>query len=124
MDELKETSRAARFAQKDPLVEYKLGAYDQFENLILGINEDVTSYLAKGTIMFADGSSLSEAKEQKVNMGQTNKSQEEIMRRRAAMAAGRENRRPETFKREEKKVGRNEPCPCGSGKKYKQCHGK
>ena len=124
MDELKETSRAAQFAQKDPLVEYKLGAYDQFENLILGINEDVTSYLAKGTIMFADGSSLSEAKEQKVNMGQTNKSQEEILRRRAAMAAGRENRRPETFKREEKKVGRNEPCPCGSGKKYKQCHGK
>lgn len=124
MDELKETTRAASFAQKDPLVEYKLGAYDQFENLILSINEDVTSYLTKGTIMFADGSTLSEAKEVKVNMGETNKSQEEIARRKAAQSAGRRATTPSTFKRDEKKVGRNEPCPCGSGKKYKQCHGK
>ena len=88
MDELKETSRAASFAQKDPLVEYKLGAYSQFENLILSINEDVTSYLSKGTILFADGSKLTEAKQERVNMGQTNKSPEEIAQRRAAMSAG------------------------------------
>lgn len=124
MDELKETSRAASFAQKDPLVEYKLGAYSQFENLILSINEDVTSYLSKGTILFADGSKLTEAKQERVNMGQTNKSPEEIAQRRAAMSAGQRQSKPATIKREDKKVGRNEPCPCGSGKKYKQCHGK
>ena len=123
MDELKETSRAASFAQKDPLVEYKLGAYKQFENLILSINEDVTSYLSKGTILFADGSKLTEAKQERVNMGETNKSPEEIAQRRAAMSAGQRQSKPATVKREDKKVGRNEPCPCGSGKKYKQCHG-
>ena len=74
--------------------------------------------------MFADGSTLSEAKEEKVNMGETNKTQEEMARRKAAQSAGRRATTPSTFKRDEKKVGRNEPCPCGSGKKFKQCHGK
>merc|ERR1712224_777590 len=93
MDELKETSRAASFAQKDPLVEYKLGAYTQFENLVLSINEEVTSYLSKGTILFADGSTLTEAKQEKVNMGETNRSAEEIARRKAAMSVGQRSSR-------------------------------
>jgi len=44
--------------------------------------------------------------------------------KRAAASAGRQRQKVETVRREQPKVGRNEPCPCGSGKKYKQCHGK
>ncbi len=119
MDELKETSRAASFAQKDPLVEYKLGAYNQFENLILSINEEVTSYLSKGTILFADGSTLTEAKQEKINMGETNKSAEEIARRKAAMSAGQRSSKPTTVKREEKKVGRNDVVTIRRGEEVK-----
>ena len=49
---------------------------------------------------------------------------EDVARRRAAEGVSQQRSKPETFKRVTQKVGRNEPCPCGSGKKYKQCHGK
>jgi preprotein translocase subunit SecA len=124
MDELKDSVQAASFEQKDPLVIYKMEAYELFEQLIMSINEEVTSYLSKGTIRFSDGSTLEQAKEQRTDMSktQTNRS-EEAARRRAAEGVSRRPK-PQTFKRTEKKVGRNDPCPCGSGKKYKHCHGK
>ena len=129
MDELKESVQAASFEQKDPLVVYKMEAFNLFEELVYQINEQATSYLAKGTLVFRDGRSLEEAKEQKTDLSKvsTNKREEDGSRRAAkaaAAAAGQGRRKPETFKRMEKKVGRNEPCPCGSGKKYKQCHGR
>ncbi len=125
MDELKESVQAASFEQKDPLVVYKMEAYKLFEQLIYKVNENVTSYLANGKLVFPQGNNLQEAKQQKTDLSkvQTNR-KEEDPRKRAAAAAGGRRAKPETFKREVKKVGRNEPCPCGSGKKYKQCHGK
>ena len=126
MDELKDSSQAASFEQKDPLVVYKMEAFNLFEDLIFGINEDVTSYLSKGTLVF-NGRSLEEAREQKTDLRgtSTNRTDETpaAMRQRQA-AEGVSRQKVETFKRVEKKVGRNEPCPCGSGKKYKQCHGR
>lgn len=128
MDELKDSSQAASFEQKDPLVVYKMEAFKLFEGLILEINESVTSYLAKGGL--ALNKEVQQAREQKTNLKatRTNKAMDEgeRMQRAAAQSAGRGGRRakPETFKREEKKVKRNDPCPCGSGKKYKQCHGR
>jgi preprotein translocase subunit SecA len=124
MDELKDSVQAASFEQKDPLVIYKMEAYELFEQLIMSVNEEVTSYLSKGTIRFSDGSTLEQAKEQRTDMSktQTNRS-EEAARRRAAEGVSRRSK-PQTFKRTEKKVGRNDPCPCGSGKKYKHCHGR
>jgi len=127
MDELKEAVQAASFEQKDPLVVYKMEAYKLFETLIYDINEKVTSYLLRGNIEFSDGSNLEQAREQKTDLSktQTNRREEDVRAQRAAQNAGRGQRsKPQTFKREQKKVGRNEPCPCGSGKKYKQCHGK
>jgi preprotein translocase subunit SecA len=129
MDELKDSSQSASFEQKDPLVIYKMEAYNLFEQLIFEINEEVTSYLSKGTLVFADGTTLEEAREMRTDMSrtQTNKQQEQenLARRRAASSAGRGGRQKvQTFKRSEKKIGRNDPCPCGSGKKYKKCHGK
>ena len=68
---------------------------------------------------------LKEAKIQKTDLSNTKMSRSEQAMKQAAANAGRPQRQKvETFKRTEKKVGRNEPCPCGSGKKFKQCHGK
>ncbi len=127
MDELKESVQAASFEQKDPLVVYKMEAYELFEQLVYKINEEVVSYLLKGKLMIEqEGNNIQEAKEQKTDLSnvKTNRSPEEEAQRRAAMSAGREATRVETVKRTERKVGRNEPCPCGSGKKYKHCHGR
>ncbi|MCB0593040.1 MAG: SEC-C domain-containing protein, partial [Phaeodactylibacter sp.] len=123
MDELKDSVQAASFEQKDPLVVYKMEAYNLFEQLIFEINEDVTSYLSKGTLIFADGRTLEEAREQRTDLSKvrTNRSEEEA---RAAAEGVSRRAKPQTFKRVEKKVGRNDPCPCGSGKKYKHCHGR
>ncbi|MCB0563378.1 MAG: preprotein translocase subunit SecA [Phaeodactylibacter sp.] len=123
MDELKDSVQAASFEQKDPLVIYKMEAYNLFEQLIFDINEEVTAYLSKGTIVFADGRTLEEAREQRTDMSkvQTNRSEEQA---RAAAEGVSRRSRPQTFKRVEKKVGRNDLCPCGSGKKYKHCHGR
>lgn len=127
MDELKDSSQAASFEQKDPLVVYKMEAYKLFEGLIIETNESVTSYLAKGGL--ALNQNVEQAREQKTNLKatRTNKTADEgeRMQRAAAQSAGQGQRqKPETFKREEQKVKRNDPCPCGSGKKYKQCHGR
>ncbi len=127
MDELKESSQAASFEQKDPLVIYKMEAYELFEQLVYRINEQVSSYLAKGFIPVQQREDIREAKTQRTDMSrvQTNRTEEDNARRAAAASAGRAAAaKPETFRRTEKKVGRNEPCPCGSGRKYKHCHGK
>ena len=125
MDELKEAVQAASFEQKDPLVVYKMEAFNMFEQLIFEINEDVTAYLSKGTLAFSDGSTIEQAREQRTDLSKTSTNRtEDNARRRAAQTAGQRKSKPETFKRQERKVKPNELCPCGSGKKYKKCHGK
>ena len=124
MDELKESSQAASFEQKDPLVIYKMEAYELFEQLIYRINERVTSYLLKGSVVFRDGRTLEEAKQQRTDMSKVRMTRQQQAARAAAEGVSKKSAKPETFKRTEKKVGRNDPCPCGSGKKFKQCHGK
>jgi len=127
MDELKDSSQAASFEQKDPLVVYKMEAYKLFESLIMEINESVTSYLAKGGL--AINTNVQQAREEKTNLKatRTNRAADEgeRMQRAAAQSVGQSaaQQKPETFRRDDKKVGRNDLCPCGSGKKYKQCHG-
>ena len=126
MDELKESAQAASFEQKDPLVVYKMEAYELFEGLVYKINQDVCSYLSRGSLLIQGNDEVREAREQKTDLSKirTNRT-EEIARKAAAAAAGRRSDTVvETVKREEPKVGRNDPCPCGSGKKFKQCHGK
>lgn len=126
MDELKESVQAASFEQKDPLVIYKMEAYELFEQLVYSINEQMTSYLSKGKILLADGRDLEEAREQKTDMSNTQTSRSENPEQAAARAAaeGVSRRKQETVRRSDPKVGRNDACPCGSGKKYKHCHGR
>jgi preprotein translocase subunit SecA len=122
MDELKDSVQAASFEQKDPLVIYKIEAYELFEKLIYRINEEVGSYLMKGKLV-VDGRELEEARVVSTDMSRTKTSREDRSARAAAEGVSQQSR-PETVKRSQPKVGRNDPCPCGSGKKYKQCHGK
>lgn len=125
MDDLKEAVQAASFEQKDPLVVYKMEAYNQFEQLITVVNEEVAAYLAKGSLLL-ENRPLAPAKEKRRDMSrlQTGRSAAAEAARAAAESVSQSSGKPETVVRTEKKVGRNDPCPCGSGKKYKHCHGK
>ncbi len=124
MDELKESVQAASFEQKDPLVIYKVEAYNLFEQLVYDMNESVTSYLSKGALPEISAP-VQQARERRVDTSKvrTNRSAEEMARAAVEASAG-EPVRQETVRRMEKKVGRNDLCPCGSGKKFKHCHGK
>lgn len=126
MDELKESVQAVSFAQKDPLVQYKLKGYDLFQDMFMEVNQLVTSYLSKGTLIFSDGTTLEQAREQRAletMRTQTSRSEDEQRQRVAAESASASREKVSPIRRDPK-IGRNDPCPCGSGKKYKQCHGK
>ncbi len=126
MDELKDSVQSASFEQKDPLVIYKMEAFNLFEGLVHNINSDVVSFLLKGQLMIGSPEEVKEAKEQKTSQRgvKTSRNSGEDAQRRAAASAGQSRKPVETFKRTTQKTKRNDPCPCGSGKKYKQCHGK
>ncbi len=136
MDELKESVQSASFEQKDPLIIYKMEAFKLFEDLVYRINEEVTSYLSQGMLAMPANQQVQQAREpQRVDMSKMRVSRpgegssgapvtEEAARARAAAEAASQPVRQETIKHNEPRVGRNDPCPCGSGKKYKQCHGK
>jgi len=126
MDELKSATSLASFEQKDPLVVYKMEAYKLFEGLVQQVNQATTAYLAKGDLVLQDPKDVQEARTPKKPVSAsttTNRSQEEAAARRAAEGVSRPQK-VETFQRQEAKVKRNDMCPCGSGKKFKHCHGK
>ncbi|MEM8586352.1 MAG: SEC-C metal-binding domain-containing protein, partial [Bacteroidota bacterium] len=131
MDDLKASTYAASFEQKDPLVVYKMEAFKYFESLIMDVNESTTAYLATGDLSFPENNqpALRQAKQRKTDLSktQTNRTETQQAMHRAAQSAGggsRRRQKVETFQRSGTKVGRNDPCPCGSGKKYKKCHGR
>jgi len=122
MDELKDSVQAASFEQKDPLVIYKMEAYNLFEELINKVNKEVCTYLFHGKLLIQQD--VKEAKVQKTDLSKVKTSREEEARRAAAVGVSQSERsKPETIRKTEIKIGRNDPCPCGSGKKYKNCHG-
>ncbi|MGB1216330.1 MAG: preprotein translocase subunit SecA [Saprospiraceae bacterium] len=133
MDELKVSVQSAQFKQKDPLVEYKIEAFEFFSRFMSEVNRAVVSYLMKGHLVFQSNErTLEQAQEQKTDMSKVraNKASSDgggTQTQRSARAAAEganQRKQVETFRRDGKKIGRNEPCPCGSGKKYKQCHGR
>jgi preprotein translocase subunit SecA len=127
MDELKDASFAAQFEQKDPLVIYKKEAYDLFKEFVSDVNREVTNFLLKGIIPIQKEEDVKEARQpirSRRSKEQTNRRPEEGGQDGTAAGSAAAARKPETVRRSEPKVGRNDPCPCGSGKKYKQCHGK
>ncbi len=128
MDELKESVQAASFEQKDPLVVYKMEAYELFEQLVYRINYDVTAFLSKGKLLINEPNEVREARTQKTDLSKVRANRggggAASDAARAAAEGVSNQQKQETVRRQDPKIGRNDPCPCGSGKKYKHCHGR
>jgi preprotein translocase subunit SecA len=129
MDQLKEGIGLRAYGQKDPLIEYKQEGFRTFTDMLGQINEEVLEIVFKAQIQIEQGPEVLRAgrvrepvematvHEEAVGMGFAGKTDESTQT--GPPRAGK--RQPV---RVDKKVGRNEPCPCGSGKKYKHCHGR
>jgi preprotein translocase subunit SecA len=124
MDELKQSVQNATYEQKDPLLIYKFESFELFKTMLNRVNKDVVSTLMKGQIPVQDPEQVREAQKRRhSDMSQMNASKSDFTQYGGGGRSGQDkNQRTEPV-RVEKKVGRNDPCPCGSGKKYKQCHG-
>ncbi|GAA4805368.1 preprotein translocase subunit SecA [Olivibacter ginsenosidimutans] len=124
MDDLKQSVQNAVYEQKDPIIIYKMEAYNLFKEMLATMNKDIVSFLFKGEIPQQQPQEVREARrpvQQKVQV-----SKPELA---SATAGGgmpmedtREIQKTQPI-RNDNKIGRNDPCPCGSGKKYKNCHG-
>jgi preprotein translocase subunit SecA len=124
MDELKQSVQNAVYEQKDPLVIYKMEAFNLFKNMLNAVNKEVVSFLYKGGIpVQQEPDQVREAPApQKQPKLQTTK-QEFGMEEPGIEFGDTREAVPQQPVRKEATVGRNEPCPCGSGKKFKNCHG-
>jgi preprotein translocase subunit SecA len=124
MDELKQSVQNATYEQKDPLLIYKFESFELFRTMLNKVNKDVVSTLMKGHIPSQDPDQVKEAERRRqVDMSNYRASKSDFSQY-SSTGGGDPDRRQKTEPvRVEKKVGRNDPCPCGSGKKYKQCHG-
>ncbi|MBS1655673.1 MAG: SEC-C domain-containing protein, partial [Bacteroidetes bacterium] len=133
MDDLKQSVQTAYLEQKDPLVIYKVEAYQLFRNMTNEMNKDIVSFLCHSGLPAQEQSApLKEGRQQKTDMSKMRANKEEIDAAGQDYAANENDYYDPTggaaVKQEPVKVGpkigRNDPCPCGSGKKYKHCHGK
>ena len=127
MDELKQSVQNASYEQKDPLLIYKFESFELFKSMVEKINKDVVSTLMKGHIPIRDSSGVKNAQAPKrldLSKYETSKSEYNPKYKDSGTSADQNQQNKVQPVRVEKKVGRNDPCPCGSGKKYKNCHGK
>ena len=128
MDDLKQSVQNATYEQKDPLLIYKFESFNLFKVMVNKVNKDVVSTLMKGHIPIQSPDQVREAETRKrTDMSRYKTQKQDLPGTENPMAGAntntQERSKPQPVK-VEKKVGRNEPCPCGSGKKYKQCHGR
>ena len=139
MDELKQSVQNAAYEQKDPLLIYKFEAYELFRGMIERVNRHVVSFLSKGHVFLNNPEEVKKPqqrpKKQDLSKLHTQKdeflspighSDDEMLRQQMNAEGRSEQGVPEKVQpiRVEKKPNRNDQCPCGSGKKYKNCHGK
>jgi preprotein translocase subunit SecA len=126
MDELKQSVQNAVYEQKDPLLVYKFEAFELFRQMLASVNKDLVSFLFRGGIPVQQApDEVREARPQpKLDLKKLRTSKPELVGEAngAAMQDMRELQKAMPV-RVENKIGRNDPCPCGSGKKYKNCHG-
>ena len=116
MDHLKEGIGLRGYGQKNPLDEYKKEGFNLFLSMIETVKEQTASTLMRVQIVQDDEVARLEAEQRR--------QREKELEMAKAAGAGTEDQTPKTVRRQEEKVGRNAPCPCGSGKKYKKCCGK
>ena len=111
MDELKKGISLRSYGQKDPVVEYRIEGFDMFDEMIASIREETVKILLLAPFRKPNSAQPQEAPKR-----------EQVAQPTATSSDGTVT--PATIKRQGKKVGRNDPCPCGSGKKYKNCCGR
>jgi preprotein translocase subunit SecA len=122
LDHLRQGIHLRGYAQKNPKQEYKREAFELFAAMLDLIKREVTQILTTVQVRSAEAveAVAEEAPAQPANVQYHHADYEEAL----AEAAVGDMRRPQPFVRQGQKIGRNDQCPCGSGKKYKQCHGK
>ncbi len=126
MDDLKQSVQNASLEQKDPLVVYKLESFNLFREMIAKTSKDVISFLMLGGLPVEDNKKPHLQKAQFTQQQIQQKPKEKLTESRSEEPTEeqQEQKRPKPQPiRVEPKTGRNDPCPCGSGKKYKACHG-
>ena len=131
LDDLKQSVQNASYEQKDPLLIYKLESFNIFKGMLDTLNRRAIAILLRGQIHQTAPDNVQQAQQQRRMDYSRYRTQKDAVQQAAqasgaAAAAGRDTReqqRPEPM-RVDKKPRPNDPCPCGSGKKYKQCHGK
>jgi len=119
MDDLKQSVQNATYEQKDPLLIYKFESFNLFSQMLEELNKDVVAFLLRAFIPLrdADQAARTPAQPRRTDMSQMNTSRTDLV----TNSGEPKSKMPVHV---EKQVGRNDPCPCGSGKKFKNCHGK
>ena len=120
MDDLKQSVQNATYEQKDPLLIYKFESFNLFKAMLESLNKDILSFLFRAHIPLRDSAqepAKAPAQVRKPDMSQMRTSRTDLV----TNSGEQRSRMPVHV---EKTVGRNDPCPCGSGKKYKNCHGR
>ncbi|MES2274565.1 MAG: preprotein translocase subunit SecA [Bacteroidota bacterium] len=128
MDELKQSVQNAVYEQKDPLLVYKFEAFELFRQMLANVNKELVSFLFRGIIpVQQDPDEVREARPQppSIDMRKMRTSKPEMVSDSGIPMNDFDTREPQKQMpvKAEQKIGRNDPCPCGSGKKYKNCHG-
>lgn len=118
MDDLKQSVQNATYEQKDPLLIYKFESFKLFQTMLDKVNRDVLAFLLKSHIPLRENTEIPLRNE---NKKKTDLSNLQTSRNDLATSSGEPKSNAPVHV--EKRVGRNDPCPCGSGKKYKNCHG-
>ncbi len=131
MDHLRHGIHLRAYAQKNPKQEYKRESFALFEEMLNNFKHQVVGFLSKVQIKVEDAELLEQRRLEEAARQEKAQAQhqqfaglENEQNKQSAAETDKPGGMAQPFVREERKVGRNEPCPCGSGKKYKQCHGK
>ena len=121
LDELKHSVQNAHYEQKDPLLIYKFESFNLFKQMIQKINTDVISFLMRADVPMQDNNQVREQRARAIDRSKLQEQRTDLLAQSHSNTQERQVTQPIHV---EKKVGRNDPCPCGSGKKYKNCHGR
>ncbi len=124
MDHLRQGIHLRGYAQKNPKQEYKRESFELFENLLEALKSDVIMILSKVRVQQQEEVERMEAQRRTQAEAAARRQQFQHQTAENPLSDGEAENAQQTVVRQERKVGRNEPCPCGSGKKYKRCHGR
>ena len=120
MDDLKQSVQNAVYEQKDPLLIYKFESFELFSKMLLRINREITSFLMKANLPGAETEVKQAQMPRRTDMSRLKQERTDLL---SQANPTQTPSKPSPIK-VEKRIGRNDPCPCGSGKKYKNCHGR